>query len=102
VGGGTLGALYLSTGQAEWFASMVPLDPFVTMGLMTFGCAALGWLAGPSAGSAVFYLFRSRYKPQMRVVSAVPGMVKGNMDADGVIVQSERESVLCQNQEAQG
>ncbi len=43
----------------------VPLDPFVTLGLMTMACAGMGWLVGPSLGSQVFYLMNRRYKTQM-------------------------------------
>jgi len=43
----------------------IPLDPFVTLGLMTLGFAALGWLAGPSLGSTVFYALNRKYQAQM-------------------------------------
>lgn len=65
---GSAGAVVLSTGAADALTSQVPLDPFMTMGLMTIGCVALGWLAGPSLGSAVFYLFNRKYKVPMTVV----------------------------------
>jgi len=45
----------------------VPLDPFVTMGLMTFSFAALGWLVGPVLGTVVFNLFKRKYKAQMAI-----------------------------------
>lgn len=66
---GAGGALVLSTGAADPLTSQVPLDPIMTMGLITIGCVALGWLAGPSLGSAVFYLIRRKYKVPMTVVS---------------------------------
>lgn len=61
--------MLLSTGAADPLTSQVPLDPIMTMGLMTIGFVALGWLAGPSLGSAVFYLINRRYKVPMTVVS---------------------------------
>lgn len=64
---GSAGAMVLSTGVADALTSQAPLDPFMTMGLMTLGCVALGWLAGPSLGSAVFYLFNRKYKLPMTV-----------------------------------
>lgn len=63
--GGAGGAVALSTGLAEPLVAQVPLDPLVTLGLMTMGCAGLGWLAGPSIGNQIFYLMNRRYKTQM-------------------------------------
>ncbi len=68
--GGTLGALFLGSGAADPVVGQIPLDPFVTLGLMTSGFAALGWLAGPSIGSAIFYATKRKYKAQMTLVSA--------------------------------
>lgn len=45
--------------------SQVPLDPFLTLGLMTFGAAALGWLVGPTIGNQLFYVFKRQYRTQM-------------------------------------
>lgn len=69
---GAGGAVVLSTGAADSLTSQVPLDPVMTMGLMTIGFVALGWLAGPSLGSAVFYLLKRKYKVPMTVVSTYP------------------------------
>lgn len=57
--------MFLSTGSADWAVNQIPLDPFVTLGLMTFGFAALGWLVGPVLGSQIFYLLNRKYKSQM-------------------------------------
>lgn len=65
LGSGTAGALFVSTGAAEPLANQIPLDPLVTLGLITFSFAALGWLAGPSMGSAVFYALNRKWKAQM-------------------------------------
>jgi import inner membrane translocase subunit TIM23 len=70
VGGGCAGALFLSTGLAEPVTSQIPLDPVITLGLMTFAFAALGWLVGPSLGSAVFYLAKRQWKTQMKIKEA--------------------------------
>lgn len=64
---GTGGALVLTTGAADALVSQVPLDPMITLGLMVFSSAALGWLAGPSLGSQVFYAINRKYKNQMTV-----------------------------------
>ncbi|KHN98947.1 Presequence translocated-associated motor subunit pam17 [Metarhizium album ARSEF 1941] len=63
--GGAGGAILLSTGMAEPVVVQIPLDPFVTLGLMTLACAAMGWLIGPSIGNQVFYLMNHRLKAQM-------------------------------------
>ena len=63
--GGAAGAILLSTGMAEPLVMQIPLDPFVTLGLMTLACAGMGWLGGPSIGNQVFYLLNHRYKAQM-------------------------------------
>lgn len=39
----------------------------ITLGLITFGSAALGWLAGPAVGSQVFYALNRKYQKQMTV-----------------------------------
>lgn len=68
-GCGTAGAVLLSTGVADVLTSQIPLDPFVTLGLMTLGCSGLGWVLGPSLGNAVFYLINGKFKAPMTVVS---------------------------------
>lgn len=65
LGAGTAGALFVSSGAAEPLANQVPLDPLVTLGLITFSFAAMGWLAGPSIGNAVFYALNRTRKAQM-------------------------------------
>ncbi|CAK7210728.1 TIM23 complex component [Sporothrix bragantina] len=63
--GGLVGGLFLGSGVAEPLLTQIPLDPFLTLGLMTFGFATLGWLAGPSVGNVVFYAWKRQYKTQM-------------------------------------
>ncbi|KAL1839270.1 hypothetical protein VTJ49DRAFT_1670 [Mycothermus thermophilus] len=64
---GTAGALVLSSGSLDWMIAKVPLDPLFTLGLATLASAALGWLAGPSMGTVVFNLLKSKYKGPMAV-----------------------------------
>lgn len=63
--GGGAGAVALSSGAADSLIGMVPLDPFVTLGIATMCAGGLGWLIGPILGSQVFYLLNRRYKTQM-------------------------------------
>ncbi|KAK4098813.1 Pam17-domain-containing protein [Parathielavia hyrcaniae] len=67
LGSGSSGALVLSSGMADSVVGQIPLDPLITLGLMTMSFAALGWLVGPSLGSAVFNTLKSKYKGPMTV-----------------------------------
>jgi len=67
LGGGAGGFAVLSSGALESVVGKIPLDPFVTMGLMTFSFSALGWLVGPVLGTVVFNLFKRQYKEQMAI-----------------------------------
>ncbi|KLU84483.1 hypothetical protein MAPG_03524 [Magnaporthiopsis poae ATCC 64411] len=64
-GGGTAGAIFLSTGALDRLVAQFPLDPFITLGLMTFSAAALGWLLGPIIGTTVFYMFKRSIQKEM-------------------------------------
>ncbi|KAL2126687.1 hypothetical protein VTI74DRAFT_391 [Chaetomium olivicolor] len=64
---GSAGALVLSSGMADSVVGQIPLDPLITLGLMTMSFAALGWLVGPSIGTAVFNALKSKYKGPMAV-----------------------------------
>ncbi|KAI6247039.1 Presequence translocated-associated motor subunit pam17, mitochondrial [Erysiphe necator] len=55
--GGVIGATQiLMHSDLEAFLSItqISLDPFITLGLMTFTCGGLGWLLGPVAGTILF------------------------------------------------
>lgn len=65
VGLATGAALLTSTGIAEPLVGQIPLDPFISLGLMTVAFAGAGWLVGPSIGSQVFYLANRRLKSQI-------------------------------------
>lgn len=69
LGSGTAAAVLLSTGVADPLTGEVPLDPMMTLGLVTFAFIALGWLVGPSLGNSLFYLAKSKFKAPMTVVS---------------------------------
>lgn len=65
VGSGAAGSVALSTGLADPVVGQIPLDPLITLGLLSMSCAALGWLAGPSLGTAVFNAMNAKYKEPM-------------------------------------
>ncbi|KAK0734506.1 mitochondrial import protein Pam17-domain-containing protein [Lasiosphaeria miniovina] len=67
LGTSTGGALFVTTSTADRIMGQVPLDPIFTMGIITMSFAALGWLVGPSIGTAIFNALRSSYKSQMAV-----------------------------------
>lgn len=65
----TLGGIQLLTNQdVDALVGQIPLDPFITLGLMTFGCGALGWLMGPTVGSSIFNMSHAKYKSQIALV----------------------------------
>ncbi|OTA69233.1 Pam17-domain-containing protein [Hypoxylon sp. EC38] len=65
--GGTAGAMLLINMDMDWLLSKVPMDPFFALGIMTMSFAGLGWLAGPSLGSALFYTFKRGVKKPMAI-----------------------------------
>ncbi|KAK0391443.1 hypothetical protein NLU13_0944 [Sarocladium strictum] len=60
------GAIALTSGIAEPLLTQVPLDPFITLGLMVVACGGMGWLLGPIVGSQIFYMINRRLGPQIR------------------------------------
>lgn len=67
LGSGAAGAVVLGSGAADSLTNQIPLDPILTLGLITLGCTAMGWVVGPSLGNAVFYLIKHKYKAPMTV-----------------------------------
>jgi import inner membrane translocase subunit TIM23 len=61
------GAALLSAGAADSVIALVPLEPFITLGLLVFTFAGLGWLAGPAIGSEAFYMLNRTVRRQIRV-----------------------------------
>ncbi|KAI1656648.1 Pam17-domain-containing protein [Daldinia decipiens] len=65
--GGTAGAILLVNMDMDWLLTKVPMDPFFALGIVTMSFAGLGWLAGPSVGSALFYTFKKGVKKPMAI-----------------------------------
>ncbi|KAI5867096.1 Pam17-domain-containing protein [Durotheca rogersii] len=65
--GGTGGAMLLVNVDMDWLLNRVPMDPFFALGIITLSFSGLGWLAGPSLGSSLFYLFKRGVKKPMAV-----------------------------------
>lgn len=47
--------------------SQIPLDPFITLGLITFSCGGIGWLLGPIVGTGIFNTMNSKTRGEMIV-----------------------------------
>ena len=45
--------------------SQIPLDPFITLGLITFTCGGIGWLMGPILGTGIFNVTNRKFRQQM-------------------------------------
>ncbi|RYC58838.1 hypothetical protein CHU98_g7372 [Xylaria longipes] len=65
--GGTGGALLLVNMNMDWLLSKVPMDPIFALGIITLSFAGLGWLSGPSVGSAIFYTLKRGVKRPMAI-----------------------------------
>ncbi|CAG8950301.1 hypothetical protein HYFRA_00006794 [Hymenoscyphus fraxineus] len=59
------GAQLLTTTDMDKLSAQIPLDPFISFGLITFACGGLGWLAGPFVGTAAFNLNNNKYRKQI-------------------------------------
>lgn len=66
---GATGVNLLASRVADPLTAQIPLDPILSMGLMTIGFLALGWLVGPTLGNTIFYLLNRKYKAPMTLVS---------------------------------
>lgn len=62
------GAQVLALSDMDKIVSQVPLDPFITLGLITFSCGGLGWLMGPVVGTGIFNTMNRKYIPEMNLV----------------------------------
>ncbi|KAI1117984.1 Pam17-domain-containing protein [Nemania sp. NC0429] len=65
--GGTGGAMLLVNMNMDWLLSKVPMDPIFALGIITLSFSGLGWLAGPSLGSAIFYSLKRGVKQPMAI-----------------------------------
>jgi import inner membrane translocase subunit TIM23 len=45
--------------------AQIPLDPFITLGLITFTCGGIGWLMGPIVGTGIFNVRNRKFRAQM-------------------------------------
>ncbi len=63
------GAQGLAMSDMDAIVGQIPLDPFITLGLITFGCGGVGWLLGPIVGTGIFNMMNRKYVPQMAMVS---------------------------------
>ncbi|TVY44700.1 Presequence translocated-associated motor subunit pam17, mitochondrial [Lachnellula cervina] len=48
------GAEVLLASDMDSLVSQFPLDPFITLGIITFLCGGVGWLVGPIVGTGMF------------------------------------------------
>jgi import inner membrane translocase subunit TIM23 len=66
-----IGVQVLSEQDLESLGTQVMgLDPFIVLGLATAACGAVGWLAGPFLGNAIWRLVHRKYKPAFLMVSS--------------------------------
>lgn len=66
----TVGGIQVLTMQdVEPLVGQIPLDPFITLGLMTTGFGAIGWLMGPPVGAGIFNLLNGKHKRDIAAVS---------------------------------
>ncbi|EHY52120.1 TIM23 complex component [Exophiala dermatitidis] len=52
---------------ADNITKIVPTDPFISMGLATFGATFLGWLIGPAFGNGIWRLLHRSHLPEFTV-----------------------------------
>lgn len=65
------GAQGLAMSDMDAIVGQIPLDPFITLGLITFGCGGVGWLLGPIVGTGIFNMMNRKYVGQMAMVSSL-------------------------------
>lgn len=52
---------------ADNITRLIPTDPFISMGVATFGATFLGWLIGPAFGNAIWRLLHRSRLPEFTV-----------------------------------
>ncbi|KAF7929284.1 uncharacterized protein EAE98_005203 [Botrytis deweyae] len=66
-GGFAIGAQILTHTDMDALVGQIPLDPFITLGLVTFACGGAGWLTGPILGTAAFNVKNRKFRQQMDI-----------------------------------
>jgi import inner membrane translocase subunit TIM23 len=64
------GAQGLALSDMDAIVGQVPLDPYVTLGLITFSAGGLGWLLGPIVGTGIFNTMNGKHRIEMASVCA--------------------------------
>jgi import inner membrane translocase subunit TIM23 len=59
------GGQALIMSDIEAITSNFPIDPFMSLGLITFSCGAVGWLTGPIVGTTIFNMANAKTKGEM-------------------------------------
>lgn len=61
--------VFLSTQpeMADEITKLIPMDPVISMGILTFAATFLGWLIGPIFGNTVWKLFHRSRLPEFTV-----------------------------------
>ncbi|CZT49853.1 probable PAM17 Presequence translocase-associated motor subunit, required for stable complex formation between cochaperones Pam16p and Pam18p [Rhynchosporium secalis] len=67
LGGFVGGAQILTMSNMDALVSQLPLDPFISLGLITFTCGGVGWLLGPIVGTGVFNWRNREFRGQMDI-----------------------------------
>jgi import inner membrane translocase subunit TIM23 len=57
---GIFGPVIASQDIDGWAANVMGLDPILVLGATTFAVATMGWLCGPSFGTAMFRIWAGR------------------------------------------
>jgi len=65
LGGMVAGAQVLARSDMDAIVGQIPLDPFITLGLITFSCGGIGWLLGPIVGTGIFNMMNGKHRAQM-------------------------------------
>jgi hypothetical protein len=85
------GAQGLAMSDMDAIVGQIPLDPFITLGLITFGCGGVGWLLGPIVGTGIFNTMNRKYVGQMAMVSVlIPLLSFRQLESE-----KERENNRC-------
>ncbi|KAJ9635744.1 uncharacterized protein PV06_05842 [Exophiala oligosperma] len=65
--GGAIAAFSEVPDLADQITKLVPTDPFISMGIATFGATFLGWLIGPAFGNSLWKLLHRSRLPEFTI-----------------------------------